>query len=110
MIYSIPYLQSFVKDVGLGAPFDRMFPVVEFNFTTNASKPNSGRTTAFANPGLIWVGRYIELGLEAKLPLNNVAGKNAGLNALIHLFIDDLWPNIFTWTPWGVIGPTPIPK
>jgi len=42
--------------------------------------------------------------------LNNVAGKNAGVNALIHLFIDDLWPNIFTWTPWGVIGPTPIPR
>jgi hypothetical protein len=110
VMYSIPYLQSFVKDVGLGAPFDRMFPVVEFNFTTNASKPNSGQTAAFANPGLIWVGRYVELGLEAKLPLNNVAGKNAGVNALIHLFIDDLWPNIFTWTPWGVIGPTPIPR
>jgi hypothetical protein len=110
VIYSVPYLQSFVKDVGLGAPFDRMFPIVEFNFTTNASKPDRGQTAAFANPGLIWVGRYVELGLEAKLPLNNVAGKNAGINALIHLFIDDLWPNIFTWTPWGVIGPTPIPR
>ena len=110
IIYSIPYLQSFVKDVGLGAPFDRLFPTVEFNFTTNASKPNSGQTSAFANPGLIWVGRYVELGLEAKLPLNNVAGKNAGINALVHIFIDDLWPNIFTWTPWGVIGPTSIPQ
>jgi hypothetical protein len=110
VIYSIPYLQSFVKDVGVGAPFDRMFPIVEFNFTTNASKPNSGQTTAFANPGLIWVGRYVELGLEAKLPLNNVSGKNAGINGLIHIFIDDLWPNIVTWTPWGVIGPTQIPR
>ncbi len=110
VIYSVPYLQSFVKDVGLGAPFDRMFPAVEFNFTTNVSKPDSGQTAAFANPGLIWVGRYVELGLEAKLPLNNVAGKNAGVNALIHIFIDDLWPNIFTWTPGGVIGPTPVPR
>jgi hypothetical protein len=110
VIYSVPYLQSFVKDVGLGAPFDRLFPIVEFNLSTNASKPDRGQTAAFANPGLIWVGRYVELGLEAKLPLNNVAGKNAGVNALIHLFIDDLWPNIFTWTPWGVIGPTPIPR
>jgi hypothetical protein len=56
IIYSIPYLQSFVKDVGIGAPFDHMFPIVEFNFSTNASKPDSGQTTAFANPGLIWVG------------------------------------------------------
>jgi hypothetical protein len=110
VIYSVPYLQSFVKDVGLGAPFDRMFPIVEFNFTTNASKPDRGQTAAFANPGLIWVGRYVELGLEAKLPLNNVSGKNAGVRGLIHIFIDDLWPNVFTWTPWGVIGPTLIPK
>jgi hypothetical protein len=109
VMYSIPYLQSFVKDIGLGAPFDRLFPVVEFNLTTNVSKPDSGQTTAFANPGLIWVGRYVELGLEAKLPLTNVSGKNAGINALIHIFIDDLWPDIFTWTPWGVIGPTHIP-
>jgi hypothetical protein len=110
VIYSIPYLQSFVKDVGLGPPFDRMFPIVEFNFSTNASKPDSGQTTAFANPGLIWVGRYVELGLEAKLPLNDVSGKNAGINALIHVFIDDLWPDIFTWTPGGVIGPTQVSR
>jgi hypothetical protein len=43
VIYSVPYLQSFVKDVGLGAPFDRMFPIVEFNFSTNASKPDRGQ-------------------------------------------------------------------
>ena len=110
LIYSIPYLQSFVKDTGLGAPFDRMFPLVEFNFSTNVSKPAKGRTTAFANPGLIWAGRYFELGLEAQVPMNNASGKNAGVRGLVHVFIDDIWPNIFTWTPWGVIGPTPAPK
>jgi hypothetical protein len=110
VIYSVPYLQSFVKDVGIGAPFDRVFPLVEFNFSTNASKPDRGQTTAFANPGLIWAGRYVQLGLEAQAPMNNVSGKNVGVRGLIHVFIDDIWPNIFTWTPWGVIGPTPVPK
>ncbi len=106
VIYSVPYLQSFVKDVGLGAPFDRMFPLAEFNFSTNVSKANKGQTTAFANPGVQWVGRYVQLGLEAQLPMNNASGENAGVRALVHVFIDDIWPNIFTWTPWGVIGPT----
>lgn len=106
VIYSIPYLQSFVKDVGLGAPFDRMFPLVEFNLSTNVSSPDKGQTTAVANPGLIWAGRYVQLGVEAQVPMNNAAGKNAGVRALVHVFIDDIWPNIFTWTPWGVIGPT----
>jgi hypothetical protein len=106
VIYSVPYLQSFVKDVGIGAPFDRMFPLVEFNFSTNASKPDRGQTTAFANPGLMWAGRYVQLGLEAQVPMNNASGKNAGVRGLIHVFIDDIWPNVFTWTPWGIIGPT----
>ncbi len=104
--YSIPYLQSFVKDVGLGAPFDRLFPVVEFNFETPVSGPDSKRTTAFANPGILWAGKYVQLGMEAQVPMNDFSGKNVGVRALVHVFIDDIWPNIFTWTPWGVIGPT----
>ena len=110
VIYSVPYLQSFVKDVGIGAPFDRVFPLVEFNFSTNISNPNRGQTTAFVNPGITWAGRYVQLGLEAQVPMNNASGKNVGIRGLIHVFIDDIWPNVFTWTPWGVIGPTPIPK
>ena len=108
--YSIPYLQSFVKDVGLKAPFANLFPVVEFNFETPVSGPESRKTTAFANPGLLWVGKYIQLGLEAQVPMNKFSGKNVGVNGLIHVFIDDIWPNIVTWTPWGAIGPTPVPR
>ncbi len=104
--YSIPYLQSFVKDMGLGVPFDRMFPVVEFNFETPVSGPDKRRTTAFANPGLLWAGKYVQLGIEAQVPMNDFSGKNAGVRGLVHVFIDDIWPNVFTWTPWGVIGPT----
>ncbi|HEY1269032.1 MAG TPA: hypothetical protein VGH16_17370 [Candidatus Binatia bacterium] len=104
--YSIPYLQQFVKDVGIGAPFDRMFPLLEFNFETNVNNPERGATTAYVNPGLIWVGHYVELGLGAQIPLNNRSGANAGIRSLVHVFLDDLWPSIFTWTPFGTIGPT----
>jgi hypothetical protein len=104
--YSIPYLQSFVKDVGIGAPFDRMFPVLEFAFETNVNGPHRGATTATINPGLLWVGKYVELGLGAELPLNSRSGVNAGIRSLVHIFLDDLWPQFFTWTPFGTIGPT----
>lgn len=106
LMYSVPYLQSAVKDIGLGAPFNRMFPVVEFNFETNVNNPHRGSTTAFFNPGLIWVGKYIELGVGAQVPLNNRSGKDVGVRSLVHVFPDDLWPNVFTWTPFGTIGPT----
>ncbi len=106
LMYSIPYLQSFVRDVGLDAPFSRLFPVAEFNFETNVSRPKPGHTTGFFNPGILWAGRYVQLGLEAQVPMNSASGKNVGMKALVHVFIDDIWPNIFTWTPWGVIGAT----
>ena len=106
IMYSIPYLQSSIKDIGLEAPFDRMFPVVEFNFETTVNNPHRGATTGFFNPGLLWVGKYIELGLGAQVPLNNRSGKDAGVRTLVHVFLDDLWPNVFTWTPFGTIGST----
>lgn len=106
LLYSIPYLQSFVRDVGLDAPFNRLFPLVEFNFETNASRPDRGQTIAFFNPGIIWAGRYIQLGLEAQVPMGSRSGKNVGVKGLLHLFLDDIAPNIFTRTPWGMIGPT----
>lgn len=100
IMYSVPYLQSFIKDVGLGPPFNRLFPLLEFNFETNASRPQ-GQTTAFLNPGIIWAGKYFQLGLEAQVPLNHRSGRDVGVKALIHLFLDDIAPRIFTWTPWG---------
>ncbi len=67
--------------------------------------------TAFVNPGLIWAGKYFELAVEAKIPLNEVSGHQVGVLAMIHFFLDDIAPNIFTWTPFhGVLGPQSMPK
>jgi hypothetical protein len=107
VMYSIPYLQSFVKDMGIPWPLSRLIPIVEFNGQTLLTGHAGGETTAFANPGLIWVGKYISLGVEAKIPLNDVSGNHVGIVGLIHFFLDDIAPDIFTWTPFhGVLGPT----
>jgi len=105
--YSIPYLQSFVKDVGIPKPFSRMFPIMEISFTTPVNGPNHGQTEIFANPGVLWSGKYVELGVEAQVPLNDRTGQNVGVIGLIHLFLDDIAPDIFSWTPFhGTLGPT----
>jgi hypothetical protein len=105
--YSLQYLQSFVRDVGLPAPFNRMIPIVEFPMQTPVQGPRSGRTTGTINPGVIWFGRYIQLGLELQLPVNRESGKNVGVIGQLHFYLDDIAPNIFTGTPFhGVLGPT----
>ena len=48
--YSFPYLQSFVKDVGLAAPFNRMIPVVELSIPRWTAARAAGRP-APSTPG-----------------------------------------------------------
>ncbi len=79
--YSIPYLQSFVKDVGIPRPFNRMFPIIEFTYGGH----HGGEDAGFVNPGIIWAGKYVELGIEANIPLNDEAGEHIGVSGLIHL-------------------------
>lgn len=106
IMYSIPYLQSFVKDIGIPWPLNRLIPIVEFNGETLLNGENSGDTTAFVNPGLIWAGKHIQLAVEAKIPLNDLSGHHVGMLGLLHFYLDDIAPGIFTWTPFhGVLGP-----
>ena len=90
--YSLMYLQSFVKDTGLGAPFNRMVLVVEFPMESCLSSGCQGQTTGTVNPGIVWVGKKVELGIAVQIPINSRTGKDVGVFALFHLFIDDLFP------------------
>jgi hypothetical protein len=89
--YSLPYLQSFVQDMGLREPFSRMIPVVEFAMSTALDRGASG-TTGTVNPGIIWAGRYTQLAVEAVIPVNNRSGNRVGWIAQLHFFLDDLFP------------------
>jgi hypothetical protein len=90
--YSLMYLQSVVKDIGLGQPFNRMVFVVEFPMETCLNGDCKNQTTGTVNPGITWIGRYTELGIAAEIPMNPRSGAGTGVFALFHLFIDDLFP------------------
>jgi hypothetical protein len=56
---------------------------------------------------VIWFGRHLQLGLELQIPVNRESGKNVGLLAQVHFYLDDILPSVFTWTPFhGTLGPT----
>jgi len=90
--YSFIYLQSFVKDVGLGVPFNRMVLVAEFPMETCMSADCSGKTTGTINPGVVWAAKYYQLGIAAQIPVNARSGRTVGVLGLVHLFLDDLYP------------------
>lgn len=89
--YSLPYLQSFVKDVGLGEPFNRVIPLVEVNLEKPLDR-GGGSWTGTVNPGFVWAGKYIQLGLEAVIPVNSKTGGGTGVLFQLHFFLDDIAP------------------
>jgi hypothetical protein len=90
--YNLQYLQSAVQDIGLGAPFNRMVPLVEVALATGLNDESGRDTTGTVNPGVVWFGKTFQLGLEAQIPVNERSGQNVGVRAQLHFFIDDLFP------------------
>jgi hypothetical protein len=91
--YSIIYLQEQVKDIGLHAPFDRLIPLVELAFETPLKRGQEGLTTGTLNPGVIWSGKYFQVGAEAVIPINARTGNDVGFIAQLHFYLDDLFPH-----------------
>lgn len=99
--YSIPYLQSFVRDVGLRKPFSRLIPIVELAMNTPLDR-GGGATTGSVNPGILWVGSSVQFGAEAIIPVNRHSGRNVGVQGQIHFFLDDLFPRSIGKPLFGV--------
>jgi hypothetical protein len=90
--YSLPYLECCVKDVGLRRPFNQLTPLVEVAFSTAVNRGAGGQTVGTVQPGIIWSGRYIQVGAEAVIPATRAAGHGVGGLIQIHLYLDDLFP------------------
>ena len=93
--YSLQYLTSYVRDVGLPEFLRRMIPLVEVELSTPLDRGQAGRTTGTINPGIIWAGRFFQVGVEAVVPINERTGKNVGVRAMLHFFLDDLFPTSY---------------
>jgi len=91
--YSIPYLQSQVRDIGLPGFLGHLIPLVEITWTSRASAPSQLPTTWTVAPGFIYMADWYEIGIEALIPGNKAASTNVGVVALFHLFLDDLLPH-----------------
>lgn len=89
--YSLPYLTSFVRDVGLWTPLRTMLPIVEI--LLNHCLNQACETTGTINPGAFWfVGGIGQVGIEASIPINNSSGQNIGVLAMWGTYLDDLFP------------------
>jgi hypothetical protein len=91
--YSLPYLNSHVRDFGLPDLINHVTPLVEMAFDTPVANGHGLPTTGTINPGAIWAGQHYQVGLEALIPLNRDSGKSVGAVLQIHFYLDDLFPH-----------------
>src|SRR5205814_2712855 len=100
--YSVIYLQSQVQDIHLPEPIDRLIPLVEFALETPLNRGTERETTGTINPGVIWAGKYFQVGAEAVIPINERTGSNVGVIAQLHFYLDDLFPKSLGRPLFGV--------
>ncbi len=93
--YSMPYLKANVVDLNLPDFVNSLIFIVETRFQTPVSNSfNTGiGTTGTINPGVIWVGRRFQVGVEALIPINRASGSNIGVMAQLHFYLDDIFPS-----------------
>jgi hypothetical protein len=91
--YSLRYLSSHVRDYGLPAVINQLTPLVEFAASSPVQNGRGAPTIATVNPGVIWSGRRMQVGLEAQVPMNSDSGKSIGVLLQAHWFLDDLFPH-----------------
>jgi hypothetical protein len=93
--YSMPYLKSEIQDLQLPDFINHLIPIVETQLSTPVANNfgNSYITTGTINPGVIWIGSYFQVGLEAMLPVNRESGTGVGFLGQLHLYLDDMFPS-----------------
>ena len=92
--YSMPYLKSSVVDLGLPDFINHLIPIVEARFKTPVANnfATGIGTTGTVNPGVLWVGSYFQVGVEAIIPINRASGSAVGVMGQLHFYLDDIFP------------------
>lgn len=91
--YSTPYLQDYVRYLGIPEPLGNLIPIIELPMTSTQYKGIGWQTTGTINPGFIWVGNYGQIGLTAQIPVNRNSGSSVGVMLGVDFYIDDIFPH-----------------
>jgi hypothetical protein len=95
--YSLPYLQSQIRDYGLPLVLANLTPLVELGWSSAAGRsrlgPADDPTSFQLGTGAVWTGTYYSISSELLWPLNSAAGHGIGVIGQFHLYFDDIFPN-----------------
>jgi hypothetical protein len=90
--YSLPYLNAQVGAIDNDF-LRKLVPLVEFAFQTPVANGAGFGTTGTINPSVVYSEQAWQIAVEAVIPVNSASGRNVGVIAELHFFLDDLFPN-----------------
>jgi len=73
---------------------NHLIPIVEANLSTPVAHTlTSGTlTTGTINPGVFYVSKSYQIGVEALIPVNRASGSTVGVIGQLHFYLDDIAP------------------
>jgi hypothetical protein len=69
-----------------------MFPLVEVDVQTPLDRGAAGKTTGTVNPGVVWAGQSVQVGVEAVFAISDLAGRSVGVRAFLRVDLEDIMP------------------
>jgi hypothetical protein len=99
--YSLPYMSANIRE--MPEFLKHLVPITEFAFQTPFSNiqpgPGNQETTGTIQPGVIYMADSWQIAVEALIPINHASGHSVGVEAELHFFLDDMFPNSFLGKP-----------
>jgi hypothetical protein len=89
--YQLRQLNMGTDNISTSNFLNYIVPVVEFPLSVCTTSGCRGKVIGSINPGVLFSGQYLQLGLEATLPINRRSGRNVGVLAQVHFFLDHLF-------------------
>ena len=77
-------IQYSLRYLGLPEFIERMTPLVEFSYSTPATRSEGTTTKGVIAPGIVYSGNQFDIGVEALIPATRSAGTNVGFIANFH--------------------------
>ncbi|PWU20542.1 MAG: hypothetical protein C5B48_12440 [Candidatus Rokuibacteriota bacterium] len=83
--YSLPYLESFVRRIGLPPPLSGFVPITEIDLRMDLEDRRAGELTGTVNPGIVWLGPVLQIGVEAVVPVKDRHDQGVGIRAFVRI-------------------------
>jgi hypothetical protein len=64
-------------------------------FASASEKPAGGQDDDSVNPGVIPVNRFLQVAVEAIVPMDAHSGRDLGVRAQAHLYLPAIFPDFY---------------